>query len=75
MNYCIPSDVPELISIACQKPEQAWVPGMDWGELETAWQHALNEAPFKIYNVCLSLAGTGVLSETEALPTLEVISS
>ena len=48
---------------------------MDWGELETAWQRALNEAPFKIYNVCLSLAGIGVLSETEALPTLEVIFS
>lgn len=35
---------------------------MDWGELETAWQRALNEAPFKIY-VCLPLAGTGVLRQ------------
>ena len=48
---------------------------MDWGELETAWQRALNEAPLKIYNVCLSLAGTRVLNGTEALQTLEALFS
>lgn len=40
--FVYPSDVPELISITCQEPEQGWVQRLDWGGLETAWQRALN---------------------------------
>ena len=33
---CIPLDVPGLIATICQEPEQAWVPGIDLGGVETA---------------------------------------
>ena len=40
--FLYPSDVPELISITCQEPEQGWVQRLDWRGLETAWQRSLN---------------------------------